>query len=108
MAGTGDVASLQVAARHFFHRRGMWVIGEQPGEVHVRQGSWLGRALGPFAPAAWLSKRAVVKLARTEDGVSVRVSIEEATSVQRLSPRRADKYRAYFARWVNELRAELG
>lgn len=64
----GDVAGLQAAANRFFHRRGMRVIGEQAGETHVRQGSWLARLFEPVAPAAWLSNRAVVKLAQTNEG----------------------------------------
>ena len=103
----GDVAGLQAVTNRFFQSRGMRVIGEQAGEVHVRQGWWPARALGPFAPAAWLAKRAVVKLAPTDEGVAVRVSIEEATTAGHLSPRLMDKYRAYFVRWVNELKAEL-
>ena len=103
----GDVTGLQAAAHRFFDRRGMRVIGEQAGEVHVRQGWWLARLFGPLAPAAWLAKRAVVKFAQTEEGVAVRVSIEEATTAGHLSPRLMDKYRAYFVRWVNELKAEL-
>lgn len=104
---SGDVTGLQAAANRFFQRRGMRVIGEQSGETHVRQGWWPARVLGPFAPAAWLAKRAVVKFAPTKGGVAVRVSIEEATAAGQLSPRLMDKYRAYFVRWVKELRAEL-
>jgi hypothetical protein len=103
----GDVTSLQAAAKHFFHRHGMRVIGEQAGEIHLRQGSWLARVFGPLAPSAWLSKRAVVKFAQTEEGVSVRASIEEETSAGCLSPRLMEKYHSYFVRWINELKAEL-
>jgi hypothetical protein len=104
---SGDIAGLQAAAHRFFRRHGMRVIGEQPGEVHARQGSWLARVFGPLARSSWLPKRAVVKLAQTEDGVAVRISIEEASSARRLSARRMEKYHAYFVWWVNELKAEL-
>jgi hypothetical protein len=85
----------------------MWVVGEQPGEIHVRQGRWPGRVLGGrLAVAAWLPKRAVVRL-RSDGGESdVRASIEEAAAGP-IADRLRDRYRAYFVRWMNDLKAAL-
>jgi hypothetical protein len=101
------VPEVQAALLTFLRGRGMWVTGQQAGEVHARQGSWLGRVLGGrLSPAKWLPKMAVVKLNPGDSGVAVRARIEDAAGAA-LTGRTADKYRAYFERWMGELKAVL-
>jgi hypothetical protein len=108
-AAGGNASALQPSLRAFLKRRRMWVIGEQPGEVHVRQGwSFLTRLFGGrLALPRWLAKRAVVKLSSTKEGVAVRASIEESSPAAELSPRLRAKYRGYFDRWMADLKAHI-
>ena len=104
----GHVAGVQAALNGFFRRHAMWVVGEQDGEVHARQGWWPARLLGPrLTPSAWLPKLAVVRLQDVSGGVAVRVRIAEDSGIAQMSDRLADKYRGYFVRWVDELKARL-
>lgn len=95
----GTVSGVQTAVNGFLRDWGLWVIGEQPGEVHARRESWLVRLLGQFAPAGWQPQRATVRLRPGDGGVEVRAEIEE-TSAGPLGPRLTERYRAYFARWM--------
>ena len=104
-----SVRGAQTALSAFLREWGMRVVGEQPGEVHARQGRWLGRILGPrFAPAAWLPARAVVRYEPGDRGLAVRATIGEASAAAALDPRAEAKYRDHFARWMAALRTRLG
>ena len=106
---SGSVSSLQAALNTFFRAWSMRVVGEQPGEVHARQGWWPARVFGGrLSPPAWLPKRAVVKLRADGGGVAVRASIEESSPASALSHRLMDKYRDYFTRWMDALKTVLG
>ena len=86
----------------------MWVVGEQGGEVHARQGRWPARVLGPrLSPAGWLPALAVVRFESGDGGVAVRATIGEASPADTLSPQGEDKYRDYFIRWMSALKARL-
>jgi hypothetical protein len=101
----GDVGSVQARVRAFFERHRMRVTGEQPGEVHARQGRrLLATLLGPQSPPAWLPKRAFVKLKRSATGVAVRAGIEDEAPRRSPSETLRDKYRAYFEWWMGELK----
>ncbi|MBY0460875.1 MAG: hypothetical protein K2V38_26445 [Gemmataceae bacterium] len=104
----GSVPGVQSALNEFLLAWGMRVVGEQDGEVHARQGRWLGRVLGPrLSPAGWLPALAVVRFEPGDGGVAVRATIGEASSAAQLSPRLMDKYRDYFERWVGGLKVAL-
>jgi hypothetical protein len=104
----GSVDGVQVALNAFLREWGMRVVGEQTGEVHARQGSWLGRVLGPrLSPAGWLPALAVVRFKTGDGGVEVRATIGDASPAGALSPRTMDKYRDYFTRWMAALKARL-
>jgi hypothetical protein len=86
----------------------MWVVGEQRGEVHARQGWWPARILGTgLSPAGWLPALAVVRLESGDGGVEIRATIGEASLANALSRRAEDKYRDYFLRWMAALKARL-
>jgi hypothetical protein len=108
-AVSGSVGGLQAVLRGFFEQHKMRVIGEQAGEMHVRQGfPWLTRVTrGWLTPSRWLPKRAVVKLNPAEGGVALRASIEEASPLRALSPRIQERYRTYFAWWMAELKSQV-
>ncbi len=105
----GSIDGLEAALRSFFKKHQMRVIGEQAGEMHVRQGfAWLARLLGArLAPPRWLPKRATVKLHQAGGGVAVRVSIEEASTSKALSQRLQEKYQTYFDWWMAQLKAAI-
>lgn len=107
----GSVSGVQAALNAFLREWGMRVVGEQPGEVHARQGRWLGRVLGPrLAPAGWLPALAVVRFERGEPGErgpKVRATIGEASPAAALDPRAEAKYRDHFARWMAALKARV-
>jgi hypothetical protein len=92
----------------FLREWGMWVVGEQRGEVHARQGWWLARILGPgLSPAGWLPALAVIRFESGDGGVAIRATIGEASPANALSRRAEDKYRDYFIRWMDALKAHL-
>lgn len=104
----GDVASVQVWVGAFFGRHQMWVAGEQPGEVHARQGRrLLARLLGRWSPAGWLPKRAFVRLKRPDAGVAVRAGTEDGRNGGSPTEGFRDAYRAYFEWWRHELRQAI-
>ncbi len=103
----GTVSGVQADVNRFLREWGLWVIGEQPGEVHARRASWLVRLLGRFAPAGWQPQRATVRLRAADGGVEVRAEIEEASNGGPPRSRLTGRYRAYFARWMAGLRARL-
>lgn len=104
----GSVADAQARLHQFFRRHKMQVIGEQVGEVHVRQGSWLTRLVGTrLSRASWLHKRAMVKLQATDQGIAVRASIKVAGQRTDLPPRLATKYQAYFTAWMADLHDQM-
>lgn len=105
---TGNVPDAQARLRHFVQRLGMRVIAEQPGEIHVRQGSWLARVCGPrFSRSRWLPMRAVIKLRTLTAGVAVRANIAADSPRAGLNPRLATKYRTYFAAWLTDLQHQI-
>ncbi len=106
---TGSVAFLQGSLQKFFKKNSMWVIGQQAGEMHVRQGSALLARLfgGWLLPSRWLPKRAIVKLDSAQHGVKIRANIEDAFAVGVISPLLLEKYRTYFASWMTELKTSL-
>jgi uncharacterized protein (TIGR03067 family) len=72
----------------------MWVVGEQAGEVHARQGRWLGRVLGGrLATARWLPKRAIVRFHSDSDGSGDR--LEEPDKAPRYEFRDDSTYVVY-------------
>jgi hypothetical protein len=103
----GSVASLQTRLKAFFKKHKMWVIGEQAGEMHVRQGSaLLARLLGGWlSRSSWLPKRAIVKLDSADHGVKIRANIAESIASRVISHRLVKKYQAYFAEWMADLKA---
>jgi len=104
----GSVVGLQATLNNFLRARSMRVVGEQPGEVHARQGWWPARVFGGrLSPAGWLPKRALVKLRPEGSRVVVRASIEESSAAGALSHRLMDKYRDYFTRWMDALKTVL-
>jgi hypothetical protein len=104
----GSVNTTQVELNKFLRAWGMRVVGEQPGEVHARQGRWLGRLLGTrLAPAAWLPALAVVRFERGGGRLAVRATIGEASTAASLDPRVEAKFQDHFARWMAALRARL-
>jgi len=106
----GEVTSLQSKVHEFFKNHKMWVIGEQEGEVHARQGSpWLAWIFGVrWSRPGWLPKRAFVKLKKGEKGVTVRAEIEDCGTLQEVGAGLRAKYQAYFERWMKDLMAHLG
>ena len=107
-AVTGSVHNVQTDLTAFLRGWGMRVVGEQAGEVHARQGRWAARVLGPrLSPAGWLPALAVVRFETGGGGVTVRVTIGEASPAAALSPGLEAKYRAYFARWMAALKARI-
>ena len=106
----GQVSSLQSKVHQFFRAHRMRVIGERAGEVHARQGSRLLTWLFGFrlARPQWLPKRAFVKLKAADGGVTLRAGIEDGEEGKELSPVVRAKYEAYFARWMKELKNEIG
>jgi hypothetical protein len=105
----GDVASLQTSLKAFFKKHKMWGIGEQAGEMHVRQGSaLLTRLFGCWlSRSRWLPKRAIVKLDRADHGVKIRANIEESIASRVMSPFLVKKYHTYFGRWMADLKASV-
>jgi hypothetical protein len=108
-AASGNVDVLQMSLNVFFRKHRMRVIGEQPGEAHVRQGfprlaRWLR---GHFLLQRWLPKRAHVKLHSDERGVAVRACIEDCYARPELSSRLERRYRRYFDWWMAELRKHI-
>jgi len=105
----GNVSVLQALVRAFFKKKKMTVIGQQAGEIHVKQGSpLLTRLLGSWlSPKSWLPKRAVVRLSEKDAGVAVRARIEEASTLQTIEPRLEAKYNMYFACWMRELKSRI-
>lgn len=105
----GSVVTVQAELNKFLRAWGMRVVGEQSGEIHARQGWWLGRVLGPrLVPAGWLPALAVVRFEREGGRLAVRATIGEASLPEVLDPRMEAKYRDHFARWMAALRARLG
>jgi hypothetical protein len=102
-----SVLRLQRSLHRFLRVRGMHVVGEQAGEVHARQGRWPGRIFGGrLAPAAWLPKRAVIRLKQDGNESDVRATIEEAVRGS-MTERQFNRYRAYFVRWMADLKSAL-
>ena len=84
----------------------MWVVGEQPGEGHARQGRWLARLFGPPAISGRLVARAGGRPFRVGGRrVMLRATIGELSPASALSPRVEAKYRAYFVRLMAALKA---
>jgi hypothetical protein len=104
---SGSVVPVRKALHTFLRASGMRVVGEQAGEVYARHGWWAAHVVGGgLAPAAWLPKRAVVKLRPGDGGVMVRASIE-GSSPRMLGGREMNKYQTYFVRWMAGLKAVL-
>ncbi len=104
----GHASGVQAGLNRFLREWGMRVVGEQPGEIHARQGRWPARILGPrLSPAGWLPALAVVRFESGSSGVAVRATIGEASPADALSPSAEAKYRDYFVRWMAALKARL-
>ena len=105
---SGSVSVVQGALNGFLREWGMWVVGEQPGEVHARQGRWPARVIGPrLSPAGWLPALAVVRFESGDGGTAIRATIGEASTADVLSRRAEEKYRDYFVRWMAALKSRL-
>jgi hypothetical protein len=101
----GDVGAVRDAVRTFVKISGFKIVEEEANEIRVKQGSqFLTRLLGGwFVSPKTLPKAATVIVRQTEDGVRVRALIEETMGFGILDPILADKYRACFERWMDDL-----
>jgi hypothetical protein len=101
----GDISAVRDALRTFVKITGFKVVEEQANEIRVKQGSqFLTRLLGGwFVSPTTLPKSATVSVCQAEDGVHIRALIEETMGFGILDPILADKYRAFFERWMDDL-----
>jgi hypothetical protein len=101
----GDIGAVRDALRTFVKVSGFKIVEEQANEIRVKQGSqFLTRLLGGwFVSPTTLPKAATLRVRQKEDGVLVRASIEETMGFGILDPILADKYRAFFDRWLDDL-----
>jgi hypothetical protein len=101
----GDIVAVLDALRTFVKVSGFKIVDEQTNEIRVKQGSQLLTRLlgGWFVSPATLPKAATVSVRQKEDGVLVRALIEESLGFGIMDPILADKYRAFFERWIDDL-----
>jgi hypothetical protein len=104
-----DIETVQTAIRKFLRQERMKIVDESDSEMQAKQGSQLLTRLlgGWFVPPAWLPKSAIVAAKKTKTGVRIRARIQESMGFGFLDPILAKKYKAFFERWMDDLRNEF-